>query len=176
MFDKATYNPIYEASLKTLAKSEKVTRQELLTLSRSVLEAVHATEDIGYVNRLLAVLTPVNRKVCVLYFAEFTGFKQDEGTFTKKDKKNYDEAAAKAAAWLEDPLNNVWTWADRNVQVEAKPFDLAKVTQMVGQFIKKAEKEQITQVQVLRAVFAAGFDPAALVEAMKIIAEDTVKA
>lgn len=175
MFDKNAFNTTFDKAVKALAKSEKATRQELMVLSRSVLEAVHATEDIGYVNRVLDVLTPINRKVAVHYFATFTGFRQDEGTFTKKDKKNYEECKAAAAVFLQDPHNNIWTWAEQNMQVEPKKFDLADITKWMTRTIKKAGENNISQADVLRALFKGGVEADALIAAMQEIEGLTVK-
>lgn len=166
MFDKLNYDPKFNASLKALAKSEKVTRAELLDLSRSVLEAIHATQDIAYVNRVLDVLTPMNKRTAVLFFKEFSGFQCDEGVFTRKDKKNYEKASAAAVAFLEDPLNNIWSWAERNVAIEPKKFALEDVTKWMERTIKKAGDEGVSQADVLRAIFKAGVDAEALAAIM----------
>lgn len=122
-----------------------------------------------YVNRLLDVITPVNRKVAVLYFKTFTGFaySADEKQFGKKNKKNYDAALATCNAFLEDPLNNIWTWAERNIDVEEKQFELSKVTTTFASFIKKADKAGIKQVDLLKAVMNAGVTVDTLLELMQ---------
>lgn len=168
--DKNQFIAKFEQSLEALAKSEKVTRSELLALSRSTLEALHSDVegirgDIGYVNRLLGVLTPMNRKTAILYFKEFTGFKFDEAKleFTGKDKKHYEEKKAQCLEFLADPLNNVWSWAERNVEVEKKAFDINKKAE---QFLKQADKEGFKKVDVLKAIMAAGVSVDELIEFM----------
>lgn len=157
-FNKETFAKAFDLSLAKLAESEKVTKAELLSLSRTVLEAMHITQDIGYVNRLIAVLTPVNRKVAIMYFQEFTGFKwnPDNQQFTTKDKKNYEERHAKALAFLEDPLNNIWSWAAREVEVEKKEFDLDRLKKQLEGTMKKANDAGFNQLQVLETMMEAG--------------------
>ena len=74
----------------------------------------------------------------------------------KKDKKNYEEVKEKAVAFLEDPLNNLWTWAARNIVMEAKEFDEARMRKAFENTIKKADKEGFTQVQMLKSFISAG--------------------
>jgi hypothetical protein len=168
MFDRAAFESGFNGRIKILAKAEKLTKEGLRDLSRELLLITQETEDIGYVNRTLEVLSPANKRVCVLFFREFSGFlfSDESNTFVKKDKKRYDDIKAKAIAFLDDPHNNVWTWQERNVDIEAKPFDLTKVTAFATNVLKKAEKEGVSQVDVLNAFFAAGFKPEALMAVM----------
>ena len=161
MFDKKVFESSFKAGITKLGKAEKSVRGELNVLSRSVLEAVHATENIGYVNQILAVLTPMNRKAAVVFFKHFAGFHYNEETktFTKKSKKRYDQAQRDAIAFLEDPLNNMFSWADRHIEVEQKPFDQ-------DSFLKAQHKAFIRAVQQARdngidqkELFAAMFKP-----------------
>ena len=124
-FDRKAFEGKFNAGIKVLAKGENEVRAQLNVLSRTVLEAVHATENIGYVNKLIEVLTPINRKAAVVFFKHFAGFHYDDAThaFTKKSKKRYDQAQKDTLAFLEDPNNNLFSWANRHVQVEQKPFD-----------------------------------------------------
>lgn len=161
MFDKLTYDKSFVVAIKSLTASEKTTKAILLDLSRSTLEALHSSEDIGYVNRLLDVLTPMNKATAVLYFKEFTGFHFDADStqFGKKDKKTYTECADKTAKFLDDPLNNIWSWATRNVEVQKKEFSLDAVTTYITATLKKADKAGFKQGDVLAAIFKAGFTP-----------------
>ena len=153
-FNREGFIASFDKALKTLARTEKVTKEVLRDVSRTVLEAVHATGDIGYVNRLNAVLTPVNRRVSAKYFEHFTGFHYDTTSllFTKKSKKRYDESLAAAVEFLSDPHNNIWTWAERNIEIEKKDFTVDKVSDIV----KKAIKKNISQADILKAVLSAG--------------------
>lgn len=163
-FNKQAFETAFAAALIAIAAAEKVTKEELRILSRTVLEAWHATGNVDYANNLLNVLTPVNRKVAVLYFTHFSGFSYDEkqAKFTGKSKKRYDDALAECVKFLEDPLNNIWVWAGRNIEIEQKDFDLKAVTKYVEGALKKADKAKLRQADVLKAIFAAGITPASL--------------
>ena len=159
----------FEKNLKALQKAEKITKDLLRDMSRDVLNAVHVTQDSGVINKLIAVLTPVNRKVAILFYKEFSGFNWDdeEVSFGKKNKKKYEDIKSKALLALEDPHFNIWTWADRNVQIEAKPLDLSKITVFAKNAIKKAEEQGIPQADILKAFFEGGFDAASLLAVME---------
>lgn len=120
--------------IAALAKAEKITKALLGELSREILEYVYflpmnddtvGSGDVTPVNRLLAKLTPMNRKATILYFRNFLSWKFDDetGTFTTKKKKQYAQSKAKVADFLEDEANNIWTWADDNIKVEEKNID-----------------------------------------------------
>ena len=73
MFDKNQFDAAYKANVEKLAASEKITKELLRSMSRDVLEAHHATGDVAYINGIIAVLSPMNKKVCILFFKEFSG-------------------------------------------------------------------------------------------------------
>lgn len=168
-FDKKAFQIEFSKQLKRLAGAEKITKDLLRDMSRDVLRAHHATEDIIFINELIPVLTPVNRKVAILFFKEFSGFMWDNETlrFVKKSKKNYDNAHAASMAFLDDPHNNIWTWAERNVEVEKKPQPsiLEKVETFIHDVLPKAEKAGYTQADILGAIFKAGVKPEAVIAA-----------
>lgn len=170
-FNKQEFEGRFDQSINSLQKAEKTTRTELLSLSRSVLEATHATGDIGYVNRILAVLTPVNRKVAIEYFKAFTGFRFDAEAkqFTKKNKKQYEEAQQACADFLEDPLNNIWSWAERNIEIESKEFDQERLNKTVESLLKKADKNGFKPADVLKAMMQHGVTVDTLVDFMGTI-------
>lgn len=156
MFDIKLFDTSFAKSIKTLEKSEATTRETLRELSRDVLYALHEHENITYVNTLIkAKITPVNKKALLLFFQHFTGFHYSVETndFTKKDKKAYDAKKQEALEFLEDPLNNFWVWADREIKMEAKGFDPEKVTKFIASAFKKAEKDGYTKADVIRALF-----------------------
>ena len=167
MFDKNQFDQSYKANVEKLAASEKITKDLLRSLSRDVLEAHHATGDVAYINGIIAVLSPMNRKMCILFYKEFSGHLcNEEGVFGKKDKKRYDEAHKKSFDGLEDPLFNVFSWAERNVEVERKPFTLGKLQQQMGSLVKKAEENKISHADIIRAMFANGIE---IGEFMKVV-------
>src|SRR5690606_25693637 len=155
-FNVIAFNERFAADIEAVKGAERITKEKLKDMSRYVLEQLHTCEDIRNVNALLRVLTPVNRKVAILYFKHFGGFKwsDDHNEFTVKAKNRYDKVRALAQEFLEDPLNNIWTWAERNIEVEAKPLDLKDVTKAVERYLKKADKDGIPQVDVFKAIIA----------------------
>ena len=170
---RAEFSVHFAAILATLTSAERITRDTLAQLSRSLLEQLHVKSDelggtygdIQFINQLLGALTPVNRKVAVLYFKHFAGFHYEEGSnsFTKKSAKRAAQAQEDALKSLEDPHFNIWTWATRHVEIEPKPFDTASVTKMVEKALKNTGGDQLA---VLRAVFAGGIKPDAIIAMM----------
>ncbi len=155
MFNRAQFEINFSASIDALQQSEGVTKRELRVLSRTVLEAHHSTGDVVFVNKLIEVLTPLNKRVAIIFFKEFSGFQWDDQMkrFTKKSKKGYDKAHASYVEFMADPNNNIWTWAERNVDIEPKPFDVKKVTKFIESAIKKSN-----QKDVLKAVLDGGIE------------------
>lgn len=174
MFDKNQFDQSYKANIEKLAASEKISKELLRSLSRDVLEAHHETGDVAYINGLLGVLTPINKKVCVLFFKEFSGhlYSEDTKAFGKKDKKRYDDAKKKSFDRLEDPNFNVFSWADMHVEVERKPFTIGKLQQQMGSLIKKAEGEKIPHAEIIRALFANGIEVAEFMKVVEHLAEE----
>lgn len=186
MFDRKVFEKDYNARIGRLGKAEKSVREELNVLSRSVLEAVHATENIGYVNKLLGCLTPVNRKAAVVFFKHFTGFHYDEAvrSFTKKSKKRYDDAHKASLEFLQDPHNNMFSWAERHIEVEQKPFEalafLKKQQKAFATALQTARDHGISQKELFSMLFKSeegkpGIDAAALVEVLAAMGEVEVK-
>lgn len=171
-FDKVVFERAFNASLDEVKKSEDVTKRELRTLSRTVLEAHHCTENVGYINQLLGVLSPVNRRGCVEYFKEFSGFKYDDSTklFSKKDKKNYDEKHKASLLFLEDPLNNLWTWADRHLKMSRTPPTIENFAKYVTNFVNSTQGK-ISHADILKAVFKAGMSAEEVVDALSVFEE-----
>ena len=173
MFDKNQFDAAYKANVEKLASSEKITKDLLRSMSRDVLEAHHATGDVAYINGIIAVLSPMNKKVCILFFKEFSGHTcNEDGVFGKKDKKRYDEAHKKSFDGLEDPHFNVFSWAERNVEVERKPFTLGKLQQQMGSLVKKAEENKIPHSEIIRALFANGVEVNEFLKVMEHMAEE----
>lgn len=173
-FDKAAFEVAFSTSIIALIGSEKVTKAQLQTCSRTVLEAVHATGDIGYANRLIDVLTPVNKKVAVVFFKHFTGFSFDDklNMFTKKSKKRYEQSHVDAMEFLDDPMNNIWSWAARNIDVTPKEFTLDAVTKGIEGYLKKANDNGISQADVMRAIIKGGITADAILAIMGDIGYD----
>lgn len=172
----------FEISLRAIREAERVTKDALRSLSRELLEQIHYESkiqgDIQPLNRLLEVLTPMNKKALVLFMQEFSGFKYDEdkGVFGKKNKAIYEQCLAASIESLEDPHFNLWTWAERNIKMEAKPFQLDKVTKFMQQSIKKAAEEGIGKADLIKAVMAGGISVDEIVAVLESMGEVEVKA
>lgn len=151
--------------IKTLAAHENVSKGLLSELSREILTYVmvdngtgKASEDSQVMNRLLEVLTPVNYRAVFAFFQTFTGFVADADTktFGRKDKANFIKKQEKAIEFLADAENNIWTWAARDLEIEAKPVDFAVIQKQMGNLIKKAEKNGMNNTHVVQALLVNG--------------------
>lgn len=142
--------------IDTLEKQEKLTKALLAEVSREVLLYLIETGDVQPVNRVMGVLTPVNKKAAKLFFKAHVPYlhvTDEAGEFThfgKKDAKRAPEMLADLADKLEDPHFTIWTWADRNIEMEVKPYDVNKVVKAIEQGIKKAGKKA-TMEAILKA-------------------------
>ena len=172
-FDSTKFIAGFERQLKHLVTSEKITKALLQTMSRDLLALLHTKNekqgDIGYINRTIAALTPMNRAMFIEFTKRFTGFIMNDGetAFIKKSKKHYDAVQAEALEWLEDPMNNIWSWADRHIEPpKAKEFGLDAIKKATENMLKKAEKNHISKAEVFGAIIAGGFTIAELVECM----------
>lgn len=172
-FDKVKFEGVFKRDVVLLGQAEKSVKELLMTMSRSVLEAHHATENIGYVNQLIAALTPVNRKVAVKFFTFFGGFSYDEQTkfFTTKSKKRYGNAKALSEAFLQDPLNNIWSWAERNIEVEQKPFNpesfKTSFAKYIGSKMQEAKDHGLSQSEMIELILKNGVDADSIIEVME---------
>lgn len=121
---------IINTKIETLAKAEKITKAVLGELSRDLLEYVYIndSQDITPVNRLLSVLTPMNKRTSVLFFKNFLAWKFDDEAqlFTKKNKKHYDDKLLAVELFLGNEDSTIWSWAEANVKLEQKEIDWAK--------------------------------------------------
>ena len=173
MFNREQFDQSFQERVASLAASEKVSKELLRALSRDVLEAHHATGDVAYVNGIIAVLSPMNRKVCILFFKEVSGhICNEDGIFGKKDKKKYEEAHKKSFDRLEDPNFNVFSWSDMHVEIEKKPYTLGKLQQQMGSLVKKAEENKISHADIIRALFANGVEVNEFLKVMEHMAEE----
>lgn len=167
-FNKQAFEQAFETTINKLADSEKVTKGELKTVSRSILVATHTTGQVLYMNKLIAVLTPVNKKVAVAFLKCFTGYVYDDvmNMFTKKSKKKYEQAVKDYEEFMADPHANIWTWADKHIEVTHKPFSLDKVTHYMTKALKDAQGVGLSDVDIIKAVLKAGITANAMLEIM----------
>lgn len=173
-------NKLVSISLKIeqVAGAERITKQILAELSREVLDyVVLDSQDSQVVNRLLSALTPINKKAATLFFQAFLAFNfnADDGAFGKKDKKDWDKKLEKVNEFLADPLNTLWTWADRNIELAPVPMDFAKLNAAMGSLIKKADKAKLGHNNVVRALLANGITTDDILEVLKAMADEQPK-
>ena len=178
-FNKAAAAKSLDSLLEGLAQAEKLTKKALGTFSREALVYVLNTEDIQPINKLLNVLTPMNERVSVEFFRAFTPFKFDKDSlrFAGINKKQREEKGELAIAFLEDDANDIWTWANKNINIEPKPKNYAaKITALVIKARKLDDAEGIDTAEVLQAVMAAGITAADLLTILAQAANEEVQA
>ena len=161
-----------------LAKAEKVTKAVLGELSRDMLEYIVGDEawDSDAINRLLGVLTPMNKTTAVHYFTAFTPFVvDDKGVFGGMPKAKKAKAKAKLESstacteFLVREEANIWTWAADNLKIEAKEVDWAKrVTSAVTSGMDD-NKGGMGLADIMEAVMAAGLDAADITSALALL-------
>lgn len=163
-FDSTKFYNSFNITIKALAESERITKDALRSLSRECLMLLHYESknqgDISPVNKIISVVTPMNRKTFILFMQEFSGFRFDEklGEFSKKDKQLYEEKCKKACNMLDDPHFNLWTWAELHVNVEKKKFKLDTIGRDIVKALSEEDEEGnavYTKADILKAVIAA---------------------
>ena len=66
----------------------------------------------------------------------------------------------------------MFSWAERNVEIEKKPFTLGKLQQQMGSLVKKAEENKISHADIIRAMFANGIEIGEFLKVMEHMAEE----
>lgn len=181
-FDAVSFYNGFNITLKALAESERITKDALRSLSRECLMLVHYESnkqgDISPINQVLSVLTPVNKKAWIAFMQEFTGFifGEAEQRFTKKDKQRYEEKFLLACEFLDDPANDIWSWAKTHLDVKVKPSPLESLGKAVDKALNAKNKETgknlYTKADILRTVLENGIDAddlIAMLQAMDVV-------
>lgn len=136
------------ALIAEVTAAERITKEGLSTLSRELLMFAYEHGDISPINSLMGVdsngkhrLTPLNWRTAAMYFNNFVAFtsnyekqvekyvKKPSGqrpvlTFNKKSKAKYTRLLPTVTQWLSDSSNDIWVWADANIEMSDKPVDL----------------------------------------------------
>ena len=173
-FNLASFSRSFNTSIKTLEKAEGTVRSKLSSLSRDTLFALHEHGNITFVNRLIkAKLTPMNRKTLVLFFQAFTGFayESEKNEFTKKQKTQYDDKRKACLDALNDPAFDIWTWAEKSVDIQSAEWTPEKITKYMESALKKADKAGFKQADVIVAILKAGIDMGELSAIMESMIE-----
>lgn len=163
--------------LDAIAAAEKVTRVELAALSRELLAYVPDTHDIDIVNRLIKVLTPVNRKVAILFFAHFLPWEEEktpDGTHQRFGKMMKSENTIKRrldaiAAFLKDQDATIWTWGEKNIEIKKKDFgaNISRAIKKAMEGDEKSDTPAISKYEIFQAVLAGGMSLDDMFEAME---------
>jgi hypothetical protein len=173
--------------LEDIANAEKITRVELGALSRELLIYVPDTNDIDIVNRLLGVVTNMNRRGLILYFQHFLPWnveKDAEGNFSRFGKKlEGDKKVAKRMAlieeWLKDESNTFWVWSDANINLKQKDL-FAPIGRAINKALEGDEKTNtpaLSPVEVVAAIFGSNLtlaDMIAGLDKMKLAQEEAL--
>jgi len=174
IIDTLTFDAKFKRDITALTKAENKSADLIKPMSRDVLEAVHVTGNVDYLNRFVDALRTANKRIAVLYFKEFSGFKHDEkeGKFTSKDKARYEEKKAKAIAFLEDVNNNMLSWQSRHVTIEKAPVTLDTFKKQFNNSMTKALQSGITRQEVLATVLNAGFTTDEVLAVLEVVANE----
>lgn len=163
-----------------IAAAEKITKVKLSILSRDILGYVMDTDDIQSVNRLLEVLTPMNKRVAVLFFSHFLPWDAErttDGAFIRfgkrtKGEKKLTRSMKLIKEFLADVSNNIWTWADENVETDLKKKDFGGMIQRaVSKALEGDEKTDtppLARDAILAAIFAGGVSIEDMMEAIDV--------
>lgn len=155
--NKQQFEAGFAPMLERVAGAERVTKAELKEWCNHIVQAMHDFGNIDYMNKLIKVLTPMNKRVVLEFFKHFTGYhlNTDEGIFDKKSKKRYIEALGNWERFSQDPLNNVWTWAERHIQIDVKPFTVEDVAKRASSLWKSAHAANISNSQIIQSILLA---------------------
>ena len=159
-----------------LAASETITKAKLGQLSRELMVYVVESKDISAANRLLDVLSPVNKRATIAFLSHFLPWtpKLDEDKnfvrFGKmmKGQKAVDKRKQAIVDFIADKDNTIWVWQKDNINIEAKPTDFFKsVEKSVERALKGNDKTPpLAREDVIKALFAAGITIDDLLEAV----------
>jgi hypothetical protein len=171
--DIKAFDAEFDQAIETLKNSERITKDTLRIYANLAIDATHQTGQCAYLNKLSAVLTPMNKKVWMLFAKHFAGFhyNTDELLFDKKSKKRYAQASKDWTAFREDPNNNLWTWADRHVQIEQKPYNIEKLGKALSSAWKAAHAANISNADIIKAMLSVNDKESHSVFSMDDVAE-----
>lgn len=165
--------------IKDLKASEKISKALLSVLSRDLLKYVPDTADIGMVNRLLGVLTPMNKKTAILYFKKYLewNYEQEGENFSGKVKGDKKVAAIVELRdiWLADPDNDIWVFA-ATLKVEPKQVDYGKkITDDINNAMDEGKGNMLAS-EVMDAITASNLTVHDLIAAATAMAPEAANA
>lgn len=188
-----------EDKLASLATAERVTKSMLSELSRDLLALYQQSHDVTLINRLLGlnedgtfVLTPMNWKTAVLYFIDFIPCENNYDAeannrvpvvfgkvLGKKQRIKKNEAIAD---WLGQEFNDIWLWAESNIDLKKKPIDFAdRIKQAIVKGMKEDDKGDgrsgggLSVKDVFNVVLDSGITATDLLECLDVLAQQEEK-
>lgn len=181
-FDSTKFYNSFNITIKALAESERITKDALRSLSRECLMLLHYESknqgDISPVNKIISVLSPVNKKSWIAFMQEFSGFQFDKVKmeFVKKDKQTYEEKFLVACEFLNDPSWDIWEWASEHLDIKVKPTPLESLGKAVDRCLSAKDKENnvplYTKADIIKSVMQHGItadDLIDLLQAMDVV-------
>lgn len=147
------------AHIKTLTASEKVTKASLPVVVDELLHYVPGSKDIDALNRLLAVLTPANQKLVVIFMKhhiewDFDDVKSQFTTMVKGDKTKANRREARVK-FLKSKTG-FWEWVKVNAKIEKRAKNFTnEIINLTARALKDGDN-QITGLEVVKAIFEGG--------------------
>lgn len=157
IMDKKALESGLDQAVATLSQSEKLSKDTMKVWCNHVVDMVHAYGQVAYLNKIIGVLSPMNKKVAIEFFKHFAGYHYNKDTreFDGKSKKRYIQAVTDWKVFKEDPLKNIWTWAEQNIVVERAPFKVEDVTKRMSSLWKEGHAAGLSNVDILVAALKA---------------------
>lgn len=171
----------FERLISKIGTAEKVTKARLGQISRELLThlVVEEQNDIGLVNRLIERLTPVNKKVACLFFAEFLPFKEGNSTYfgeRMKGEKKLTKINQAVSEFLANPANDIWSWAKDNVKTEKRVPDYLKNIKRDIEAALDEDKGGLSKAEVILAIMDSGLSLEDMVTIMQANAPEEAEA
>lgn len=146
--------------IESLSNAEKMSKELFSPLSRDLLQFLLDTGDVRPINLLMSdgILSAINLRTARNFFKNFVPFENINGkddkleSFGKIKPSKKEEKFQKIRDFLADPLNNIYTWANRHEEVVVKEWKIDHVTNTV----KKALEKGFSKETILRATLEAG--------------------
>lgn len=158
-------------AIERVIGAEKVTKKDMIEISRGGLLYVWETCDIGHINRLITAFAGVRKTECIAFFTHFLPHdveKDKAGNFVRFGKLHRSEKKIKrkqelVAEFLADETNNIWTWSDNNLELKkaidtAKALDTAleRAVKGVPEKNGRPETPPMTTQEVMTHILASG--------------------
>ncbi len=163
---------VINARIGVIGNGERTFKAEMSAISREMIGYIAENGDIDAVNRLLAVLTPVNKEKTRSFFSHHLPYNWDAKTLRFGSKSKNPEVVAKkkkiADNFLADEKADIWSWvaeqASHKPEAKAKEYE-KKIEALVKKAIEDKD-ENIPVSAVIRAVIKAGASLAEIMEAL----------